>query len=92
MSARDENRHLDIKKEINFRMSALIDRYWAEYASKKKSQDREKSVLERIRAEMGTLFVREVGGVVVDHWYQGLTAASGLSPERLFGTSTSCTT
>ena len=27
LSARDENRHLDVKKEINFRMSALIDRY-----------------------------------------------------------------
>jgi hypothetical protein len=26
MSARDENRHLDVKREINFRMSALIDR------------------------------------------------------------------
>ena len=28
MSVRDENRHLDVKREINFRMSALIDRYW----------------------------------------------------------------
>ena len=28
MSVRDENRHLHVKKEINFRMSALIDRYW----------------------------------------------------------------
>ena len=28
MSARDENRHLDVKREVNFRMSALIDRYW----------------------------------------------------------------
>ena len=37
MSARDENRHLDVKREVNFRMSALIDRYWNEYGSKKKS-------------------------------------------------------
>ena len=28
MSVRDENRHLDVKREIDFRMSALIDRYW----------------------------------------------------------------
>ena len=28
MSVRDENRHLDIKREVNFRMSALIDIYW----------------------------------------------------------------
>ncbi len=28
LSARDENRHLDVKKEVNFRMSALIARYW----------------------------------------------------------------
>jgi len=27
LSARDEDRHLDVKKEVNFRMSALIDRY-----------------------------------------------------------------
>ena len=26
MSTRDENRHLDVKREVNFRMSALIDR------------------------------------------------------------------
>jgi hypothetical protein len=26
MSVRDENRHLDIKREVNFRMSELIDR------------------------------------------------------------------
>jgi len=31
MSARDENRHLDVKREVNFRMSALIDRYWQQY-------------------------------------------------------------
>jgi len=39
MSARDENRHLDIKGEVNFRMTALIDRYWDEYGGKKKSSD-----------------------------------------------------
>ena len=27
LAARDENRHLDVKKEISFRMSALLDRY-----------------------------------------------------------------
>jgi integrase len=79
MSVRDENRHLDVKREINFRMSALIDRYWEQYGSKKKSQDREKSVLNGIRDEMGSRFVREVDGVAVNRWYQGLTAAKGLS-------------
>lgn len=79
-SARDENRHLDVKKEVNFRMSALIDRYWKQHASNKKSQDREKSVLEGIRDQMGGLFVREVDGAAVDRWYQSLTAAKGLAP------------
>src|SRR5712692_6501087 len=79
LSARDENRHLDVKKEINFRMSALIDRYWERHASKKKSQDREKSILEGIRDPMGSLFVREVDGTVIDRWYQSLTAEKGLS-------------
>jgi hypothetical protein len=31
LSARDENRHLDVKREVNLRMSALIDRYWTHY-------------------------------------------------------------
>ena len=67
LSARDENRHLDIRKEVNFRMSALIDRYWQQYASKKKSSDREKSILEGIRAELGRLFVRETrDGTAID--------------------------
>src|SRR5207245_7464390 len=60
--------------------SALIDRYWEEYGRKKKSQDREKSVLRGIREEMGNKFVREIDGVAVDRWYQGLTATKGLSP------------
>ncbi|MBZ5623137.1 MAG: site-specific integrase [Acidobacteriia bacterium] len=79
LSARDENRHLDIKREVNFRMSGLIDRYWEQYASKKKSQDREKSILEGIRDELGQLFVREVDGAGVQSWYQGLTETKGLS-------------
>ena len=79
LSRRDENRHLDVKKEVNFRMSALIDRYWDQHASKKKSQDREKSILEGVRDELGTLFVREVDGTAVDRWYQNLTAEKKLS-------------
>ncbi len=78
MSARDENRHLDVKHEVNFRMSHLIDRYRDQYASRKKSYSREKSVLEGVRAELGHLFVREVDGVAVQGWYRGL-AAKGLS-------------
>jgi len=78
MSARDENRHLDVKREVNFRMPALIDRYRDEYSSKKKSWDREKSILDGIRRELGHLFVREVDGSAVQGWYRGLTEA-GLS-------------
>ncbi len=78
LSARDENRHLDIKREINFRMSALIDRYWEHYGRKKKSSSREKSVVEGIRKELGTLFVREVDGVAVARWYENLTGEKDL--------------
>ena len=80
MSARDENRHLDVKREVNFRMSALIDRYWQQYGVKKRSADREKSVLEGIRKEMGQLFVREADGPVWDRWYRKLTEEQGLKP------------
>jgi integrase len=79
MSARDENRHLDVRREVNFRMSALIARYQDEYASKKKSWNREKSILEGIRQDLGHLFVREVDGMAVQGWYRGLTEGKGLS-------------
>jgi hypothetical protein len=39
LSTRDENRHLDVKKEVNFKMSALVERYTNEYAEKKKSRE-----------------------------------------------------
>lgn len=77
LSARDENRHLDVKREVNFRMSTLLDRYWEHYASKK--DDREKGVLRGIREQLGSLFVREVDGTAVNRWYQDLTAVKGLS-------------
>ena len=80
LSARDENRHLDVKKEKNFRMSVLIARYWEQYGSKKKSSNREKSILEGIRRELGSLFVREVDGSAIDRWYRGLREVKGLSP------------
>jgi integrase len=79
MSVRDENRHLDIKKEVNFRMTDLIDRYWEHYGSKKRSAEREKSIIEGIRAELGKLFAREVDGIAVSRWYERLTAVQGLS-------------
>lgn len=72
MSARNENRHLDVKREVNFRMSALIDRCWSEYASIKISSDRETSILERIRRELGNYCLREVDGPAVQRWYRGL--------------------
>src|SRR6476469_9912592 len=78
MSARDENRHLDIKREVNFRMSKLIERYRLEYSAKKKCAGREKAILDRASKELGHLFVREVDGIAVQRWYRGLTEG-GLS-------------
>jgi integrase len=80
MSVRDENRHLDIKREVNFRMSALIDKYWAQYGIKKRSADREKSIVEGIRSELGKLFVREVDGNAVTRWYENLMLVREVSP------------
>jgi integrase len=80
MSVRDENRHLDIKREVNFRMSELIDRYWTHYGMKKRSANREKSILEGIRSDLGGSFVREVDGNAVSRWYENLTAVRDLSP------------
>ena len=80
MSVRDENRHLDVKREINFRMSALIDRYWTHYGLKKRSASRERSVLDGIRSELGSSFVREIDGIAVGRWYENLTAVRDLSP------------
>lgn len=80
MSARDEGRHLDVKREVNFRMSALIDRYWEHYGKKKRSASREESIMEGIRSELGKYFVREVDGSAISRWYEGLTAVRSLSP------------
>lgn len=80
MSRRDENRHLDVKKEINYRVSALIDRYWLHYGKKKRSADREKSIVEGIRSELGQMFVREVDGMAVQRWYEDLKDIRDLSP------------
>jgi integrase len=79
LSTRDENRHLDVKKEINYRMTELIDRYWTHYGSKKASADREKSIVEGIRSELGRKFVREVDGIAVQRWYEKLTVVRGLA-------------
>ena len=79
LSTRDENRHLDVKKEINYRMTELIDRYWTHYGIKKASADREKSIVEGIRSELGRKFVREVDGIAVQRWYENLTGIRGLA-------------
>jgi len=79
MSVRDENRHLDVKKEVNFRMSALIDRYWTHYGLKKRSASREKSILDGIRSDLALSFVREVDGNAVSRWYENLTTVRDLS-------------
>ena len=54
LTTRDENRHLDVKKEINYKMSDLIDRYWTHYGSKKASADREKSYRGRDSIRVGS--------------------------------------
>jgi integrase len=79
LTLRDENRYLDVKKEINYSVSDLIDRYWTHYGSKKASADREKSIVEGIRAERGRMFVREVDGIDVQRWYENLTGERGLA-------------
>jgi integrase len=61
-------------------MSDLIDRYWTHYGRKKRSADREKSVLCGIKAELGKMFVREVDGISVGQWYENLTGVRDLSP------------
>src|SRR6266498_776061 len=80
LSLRDENRHLDVKRDVNFRMSALIERYRKHYGDKKRSADREKSVLEGIRSELGHFFVREIDGDIVSRWYENLMTVRELSP------------
>ena len=74
-----ENLHLEVRREVNLRMTVLIDRYWSEYGLNKKSSEREKSIVEGIRMEMGRLFVREVDGVTVGKWYANLTGVRKLS-------------
>ncbi len=54
-------------------MDDLIDKYWTQYGQKKKSADREKSIVEGIRSELGRMFVREVDGMAVQRWYDNLT-------------------
>lgn len=73
LSLRDERRHLDVKVEINYRMDDLIDKYWTHYGQRKKSADREKSIVEGIRSALGDMFVREVDGMAIQEWYDELT-------------------
>lgn len=80
LALRAENRHLDVRREVNFRMSTLVDRYWERYGSRKKSQDREKAIVEGIRGALGQLFVREVDGAAIDRWYRGLLEEKELAP------------
>ena len=62
MSTRDENRHLEVRREINLRMSMLIiDRYWNEYGLEEKIQCARKSIVEGIRKEMCWQIVRAGG-------------------------------
>lgn len=55
MSVRDENRHLDVQREVNFRMSTLINRCTIEYANRKRSIDRKKSIFKPHSPRAGRL-------------------------------------
>jgi len=79
LSDRAESRHWDVRKEISYPMSLLIDRYWEAYGSKKKSQDREKAIVDGIRNRLGKLFVREVDGPAVERWFCWLREEKRLS-------------
>lgn len=46
----------------------LADLYWTHYGSKKASADRDKSIVEGIRSELGRKFAREVDGIAVQRW------------------------
>jgi hypothetical protein len=50
-----------------------------QYGSKKLSADREKAIVDGIRLQLGRLFVREVDGIAIGRWYEGLTGHRGLS-------------
>ncbi len=78
MSARDENRHLEVRREINFRMTSLLDLYEREYAVGKKSYDRERAVLNGIRQEFRGKFVREIDAAAIKRWYDSLINPRGL--------------
>jgi hypothetical protein len=79
LSDRAEKRHLDIRTEVNYSMSLMIDRYWEAYGKKKISQDREKAIIEGIRDRLGKLFVREVDGPAIERWYCWLKEEKKLS-------------
>ena len=94
MSVRDENRHLDMKREVNFRMSALIDRYWTHYGSKKKrSATGRKAFWRAFGPNLGRSFVREVDGESrADVGTRTSPTIRVCRREQRCGTSTSCTT
>ena len=69
----------DELKVRDYPVSELIDRYWTHYGSKKRSADRERSILEGIRSALGRSFAREVDGIAVGAWYENLTGVRKLS-------------
>jgi hypothetical protein len=79
LSNRAEGRHLDIRREVSFPTSLLIDRYWEVHGSKKRSQDREKAIIDGICDRLGKLFVREVDGPAIERWLFWLKEEKGLS-------------
>ena len=88
---RDENRHLDVKKEINYRMSELIDRYWTHYARRLPQIARRASLRESDPNWVGCSYER----LTALPFNAGTRTSRGfavLLKIRQCGTSTSCTT
>ena len=74
MSVRDENRHLDVKREVNFRMSALIDRYWEHYGSQEEvRRPGEKRSGRHSDASSGNRLFGRLTAPPSDGWYEDLT-------------------
>ena len=65
-------------------MSALIDRYWEQYGSKKKSEDRKKSILEGIREKLGSCLYGRwtvpplIGGIRTSPRLKGLSQGTAV--------------
>ena len=92
LSARDENRHLDIKREVNFRMSALIDRSGSSTPVRKNLRTARKLFWRESAASLGTCLSGRLTAPAFKAGTKAFRRRKGCQRARPFGTSTSCTT